>query len=149
MKVYFDGVEKQLVDVKTERDGQDFSSQSFAMNSMGKGIVPIITPTEMGEVIEKLNRDELDAVTGMSSIDMNSRLHPVSIAGNVILDNCVAFRLLPRMCLSITRQTKRLSVSEHGKGRGEVVSVANGLTQQKTGGVMSKIGSLFGGGDKK
>lgn len=148
MKVYFDGIEKELVDVKIEQEGQDYSSRSFAMNTMGKGIIPIMTPTEMGEVIEKLNKDELDSVTGMSSIDMNSRLHPVSIAGNVILDNCVAFRLLPRMCLSITRQTKRLSVSEHGKGRGEVVSVANGLTNQKSGGMMSKLSGLFGG-DKK
>jgi len=64
--------------------------------------------------------------TGMSNIDMRSRLHYSEISSLLAIDTLVAFAFLPHKCLRMTRQKKRLSVSLKGKGREEIVDLVAG-----------------------
>jgi len=109
----------------------------------------IRTSTEIGEGLDALNKDKLDDLTGMSSIDTISRLHPMEISAILVNDTLVGMNFLTRDCLILTRQKKRLQISEFGKGRMEMVSAMNGnLEHQENvgqGGIVNKIKSWMGG----
>jgi len=72
--------------------------------------------TELGEVMESLDRDELDTITNMSSIDTNSFLTGSQITGLMKFDQLQGKMLFSPSC-SISRQLKRLSISKMGLGR--------------------------------
>jgi len=83
-------------------------------------------PTELGEALEQLNKDNIDEKTNMTSIDMRTRLSGVEISGVMSIDTLIALKVIPVDCLMLTRQKKRLSVSLDGKGRDEIVGIVGG-----------------------
>lgn len=106
-------------------------------------------PSELGETLKALNDDSLDPSTGMSAIDMKSRINLFERNGVVALDTLVALKVCPRSCLSFTRQIKRLNVSLGGKGRSEFVEVVGGQRkhEENKGGFGEWLkGKLPGGG---
>jgi hypothetical protein len=90
----------------------------------------IIQSTELGQALEQLNKDDIDPGTKMSSIDMRSRLEPQEISQLTAVDFLVCVRFLSGNTLNLTRQIKRLKVSEKGKGREEQVRVIAGKKEQ-------------------
>jgi hypothetical protein len=99
--------------------------------------------TELGEVMKNLDSDEIDASTGMSSIDFNSRLRPSEIRSVIIIDELVRLGLFPKI-VGITRQKKRLSVSLEGKGREEKVRIVAGERDFRGGGTIGeRLKSFF------
>jgi hypothetical protein len=62
----------------------------------------------------------------MTSIDMRTRLHPMEMNSVLAMDTLVALGICPTVCLSYTRQKKRLNVSLNGLGRQEYVDIVAG-----------------------
>lgn len=107
--------------------------------------------SELGEVTEQMNKDEIENETGMSSMDKMSRLHPVQIPAIAIWDYLVNSNFLPRESLHVSRQIKRLEVSREGLGRHEYVEVVGrkAETDAKKSGFGDKMKSWFGGGQQQ
>lgn len=125
MKIRLDG------DVYTLRKDADMATEgspSFMpeIEREQQGIQPIIQPTEIGESLKELNKDELEPETRMSGIDLRARLHHIEANSVLAMDALVALRVLPTSCLAFTRQKKRLSVSITGQGREEIVRIVGG-----------------------
>lgn len=89
--------------------------------------------TDLSKTLEQLNNDELDEKTGMSGIDMRSRLSFLEIPAILSIDTLVSLDVLPKECLQLTRQKKRLSVSLLGMGRKEIVKIAVGSQDEAQG----------------
>ena len=83
-------------------------------------------PTELGEALEQLNKDLIDPITNMTSIDMRTRLSSVEVSSLMSIDTLIALKVIPVDCLMLTRQKKRLAVSIEGKGRDEIVNIVGG-----------------------
>lgn len=110
------------------------------------GTRDIIQPTESGESIRELNKDDIDPGTRQSAIDMNSRLHPIEISAVIAFDVLVGLGILPQKCIVLSRQKKRLSVSLGGRGRQEIVDLVTGkhLRDEKKG-MGAQLQSALGG----
>ena len=114
------------------------------------GMTEIHQATELGEAFGELNDDTIDPDTGMSAIDLRTRLHPIEIAGILAWDSLVALDVIPNEGLIFTRQKKRLAISESGKSREEMVRIAAGQREQEQGlgmkdRLLSKLGLNNGG----
>ena len=99
--------------------------------------------TELGQVMDNLDNDVLDSATGMSKIDFNARLNDMEISSIMIIDELIRLSILPDD-IGLTRQKKRLSVSQDGKGREEKVRIVQGDREMKSGGgMLGKFGDMF------
>ena len=67
----------------------------------------------------------------MSQIDMRTRLASFEISAVLAVDSLVALGVLPQRCLPWSTQTKRLNVSEGGKGRDERVAWVAGKREME------------------
>lgn len=112
------------------------------------GMTTVQEETELGQSLKELNLDQLEQSTGMSGIDMRARLHPIESAAVLALDALVGMQVLPTSCLTFTRQKKRLSVSNQGKGREEIVDVVTGKREhdknKQSGGMAEWAGKMMG-----
>lgn len=104
------------------------------------GTTEIVNTSELGDALKHLNDDSMEAETRMSGIDMKARLHFMEITSVLALDALVALGVCPPQCLAFTRQKKRLSVSEAGKGREEIVQIVAGKQEQDVKKSMGGIG---------
>jgi hypothetical protein len=111
-------------EIKAEDDNDDGEIDDDEIND--QGIQDIMEPTEMGEVMKELNKDDLESGTRQSSIDLRARLHYIEHSNLLAVDSLVGFNFLPQSCLALSRQKKRLSVSLDGMGRKEIVQIATG-----------------------
>jgi hypothetical protein len=109
----------------------------------------IVQPTELGETLKELNKDVVEEDSRMSSIDLKARLSSAEVGAILAYDTLVAMKFLPRDALFLTRQRKRLSVSEGGQGRKETVDIVRGVKDEKSSsGFGDKIAGMFGGKPK-
>lgn len=92
--------------------------------------------TELGEVMDTLDKDVLDPETRMTSLDMNTRLNEIEISAMLVIDALTRLGIFPKE-LGLTRQKKRLAVSLEGKGREEKVRIVAGDRETKQGGIRS------------
>lgn len=110
-------------------------------------------PSEMKDTLKELNEDVVDDSTGMSTIDMKSRLHFAVIPSVAAWDSMVACDFLPQKSLRITRQVKRLSVSENGMGRQEMVDAIGRKREDDIkkagGGMMDNLKGFMGMGGQQ
>ena len=108
-------------------------------------ITPIKESNDLAETIKELNDDSLK--DKFSNIDMKTRLAQIEISSIIALDSLVALNFLPIEVGDITRSKKRLAVSLNGLGRGEIVSIAQGVhDQQSNRSIMERMGGFFGVG---
>lgn len=99
--------------------------------------------TELGEVMDSLDKDKLDKDTNMSSIDTNTRLSGSQISSILIFDELQRMGIFSKTC-SISRQLKRLAISKNGMGRQEKVEIVKGeRMQNNAGGFGQKLMGLF------
>ena len=77
-------------------------------------------PVELAETLKELNDDSTEYGTRMSKIDLKARLSMVETSAILAYNTLVQLKFLPKDTLFLTRQRKRLSVSEEGKGREEI-----------------------------
>lgn len=103
----------------------------------------IIEENDLSASLKQLNDDTLNNLN-MSGIDLRARLTRSDISCTMIVDSLVMFKFLPKECLNITRQKKRLSVSYLGKGREEMVKIIGGYKDQEK--TTSSIWSKMTGG---
>lgn len=126
-------------------------TQVMGSNDMydGSDIDIVQQPSELAEAMKILDDDAIDPVTGMSKIDLNTRLFPKQVGTVTTVDSLVAFRFLPPLCLEITKQLKRNLVSIMGKGRLEKVALAQGKNELDAGldqtSWMGKVKQMFTG----
>jgi hypothetical protein len=99
-------------------------------NIMARGEVPLVQKSEMGEIFENLDSDEQDPKTKMSNVDVNTRLTPKQISACLVFDEMQRLGLFPDNW-SISRQLKRLQISEKGLGRKEKIQVAQSMRDHK------------------
>src|SRR4030067_1827447 len=85
-------VRVQPIDIDHDGDTKDVADVTVSRDS---GLQNIVQPTELGETLKELNRDEIEAHTGMSGIDMKSRLHYIEVENILAMDTLVALRVLP------------------------------------------------------
>lgn len=139
VKLEIDGI-KAWVDEPSQKEVEVYSPRNDVTN--------ITQPTELGESLRELNKDDIDAQdTRMSGIDLRARLHPAEVSSVLALDALVSLKVLSTDCLAFTRQKKRLSVSIEGKGRDDIVAVVAGKREQdaKIAGVKDRINHFFTG----
>lgn len=137
-------------------DGQDYELVDYDQDrkpdkvySSGQ-INEIRQVTELSESIKELNSDIVDEDSQMSSIDVKSRLSLVESGPILAYDTLIALRFLPKEALFLTRQRKRLSVSEDGLGRKETIEMAGAQRGHKEAkGFLGKIGNMFSHGEDK
>jgi len=149
--VKLDGIKMQLTAPDLDGDGVVGGTESFTRQVGQQGVSQIIQPSELSEVMKQLNDDNIDPKSGMSNIDMKTRLMVLERNGIVALDSLVALGVCPPECLAFTRQIKRLNVSLGGRGRTEMVDVVNGQRKHDEAkmGFGEKIKNAFGGGGEQ
>jgi len=118
---------------------------SYTYSSNDSGIETVQELTDTAQTIKELN-DDVVAADKFSSIDMKARLQPIEISAIIALDSLVALDFLPAEASFITRSKKRLSVSERGLGRSEIVQISQGMRDKEQGkSAMDRLSGLFGG----
>lgn len=95
------------------------------------GQTDIIQPSDMGDAIREINKDDFDNDTRMSSIDMRTRLSSFGVTSVWAMDALVSMKCFPRSCLPVTRQFKRNMISMDGLGREDIVRMMVGNLEQK------------------
>ena len=90
----------------------------------------IIQPSDIGESLKQLNEDHLyrDKTSG---IDMRSILSPFERSPLFCIDSLIRIKMLPKSFSDVSRQYKRLSVSQNGKGREQIVKIITGEREQE------------------
>jgi hypothetical protein len=146
--INLDGVKMELQPPDIDQDGEVGGVEKVQQNVFGE-VTNVVQPTEAGEVIKELNKDELEPTTRMSGIDMRSRLHHLEISSILAVDSLVALGCLPTRCLAFTRQKKRLAVSLDGSGREDIVRIVGGRREheEKVGMSLAERGKAFVGGN--
>ena len=98
--------------------------------------------TEIGEVFDNLDADEISKNSNMPLIDFNTRLNDSTIKAMAIFDELKAMGIAPKDS-NLTLVLKRLKVSQKGLGRKEKVQIASASRQSelagRSGGVFSKF----------
>jgi hypothetical protein len=118
-------------------------------DDQNKQVQHIQEVSDIAQTIKELNDDKLDRV-GFSRIDMKSRLLDIEISAILCVDTLVSLSMLPAEVGFLTLKKERLSVSQNGKGRQEVVEIAKGIQQQNNGhSILDGIGNMFRGGSKQ
>lgn len=143
--INLDGIRMRLQSPDLDGDGTVGGVETVTQN-IEQGITSVVQPTELGDSLKQLNQDEIELVSRMSGIDMRARLHPFEISSVLALDALVSLGVLPTKCLAFTRQKKRLSVSEGGLGRKEIVEIVAGKQERdkQAGGMMGWGKSFLG-----
>lgn len=145
--IIINGIRTQLESPDIDGDGRTGGIEKL-IPFQDKGIIPIQQPTELGESLKELNKDEIESATRMTGIDMRSRLHPMEVSSILALDALVALGVCHTKMLSFTRQKKRLSVSIEGKGRNDIVNIVSGKRELEKQGMGDKFKGFFGMGNK-
>jgi len=145
MKIKLDG---ERIISKSDNSAKVVKADILNSDIFDNQIIPINQPTELGESLKHLNDDSVEQDTRMSGIDMRANIHPVEKSPLLAIDIAVALGVLPKKCLMLSRQSKRLSVSVNAMGRNNIVDVVSGKQEQdarKMGGgsILSKIGGIF------
>ena len=96
-----------------------------------EGMIPIQETNDMSESLKELNRSDIDPKSGMSEIDMRTRLTGLEIPAILTIDTLVALQVLPQEMLAVTLQKKRLAVSLYAQGRKEIVRIAVGKREDE------------------
>ena len=114
-------------------------------------IQPAPNQTELGQALDQLNKDTVDEKTHLSAIDMRTRLGNGEIASILTIDALVSMGALPRECLKLTQQKKRLAISRGGQGRREIVGIVQGKQEREdnSGKNLFQWMGGFGGGENK
>jgi len=141
-----DGQKVSLSFSDLDGDGRASADIVERLPSSLRNETQVIQPTELGETLKELNKDEVEQDSRMSSIDLKARLADMEVGAILVYDTLIAMKFLPDNALFLTRQRKRLSVSEGGKGRAETVDIVRGVKdQQQKIGAIDKFMGAFGG----
>ena len=107
-------------------------------------IHPVVELSELGEVMQSLDQDDIDVKSKMSNVDFNTRLSDIEINSIMVVDELATLGILPTDDTGLTRRKKRLSVSRNGLGREEKVRIVQGQREQQSGtGFGNKLAGLF------
>jgi hypothetical protein len=128
--VKLDGISRMLIPADLDGDGKVGGTEKIQMQN-DSGMSRVAQPTEIGEAMKELNKDEIEEDTRMSGIDMRSRLHYMEAASILAFDSLVSLKTLPVKTLIFTRQKKRISVSIGGLGREEQVRIIAGQREHE------------------
>ena len=150
MTIKLDGVPYQLQAPDVDGDGKR-GGVEILPHRIDNDTQMVVQPTELGETLRDFNKDEVDPDTRMTSIDLKTRIfNTYERNAMMAVDSLVAMKFLPKNCLIITRQAKRLNVSFKGEGRKEIVDIVAGKRDhdQKMagGGMFDGVKNFFGGG---
>ena len=140
--IILDGVKMQVEAADLDMDGVTGGIENI-QQKFDPGITTIQQPTELGDTLKELNKDDIEATSRMSGIDMRARLAPFEVQSVLALDALVSLGILPTKCLAFTRQKKRLSVSLQGLGRKEIVDIVAGKREQDAKMGMGGMGDRF------
>ncbi|KKM79305.1 hypothetical protein LCGC14_1351240 [marine sediment metagenome] len=145
MIIKLDGIPTTLKAPDLNKDGKVGGVEDITQQ-VGPQIISQINPTELGDTLKELNRDDLDPNTNMSGIDMRSIIHPLDITNIAAFDSLVWLDFLSPKSLAVTRKMLRLSVSQDGKGREHMVDVATGkrMFDAANGGTVARVKNFLG-----
>lgn len=143
--IKIDGIKIEITPADLDQDGETGGTETIPQ-VVGKDVTPIFQPSEMGDTLKELNRDDIEYPTRMSGIDLRARLHHAEVGSVLALDALVSLGILPTKCLAFTRQKKRLSVSIDGKGRNDIVNIVAGKKEQdaKISGFTARVRNFMG-----
>jgi hypothetical protein len=105
--------------------------------------------SDMAQTIKELNDDRIDD-NGFSKIDMKSRLISDEISAILTIDTLIKMSVFPKDVSFLTLKKERISVSQDGKGRQEIVDISKGIQGQQSGhSILDGIGNIFRGGQRQ
>lgn len=108
-----------------------------------EGITGIAEKSDTAETIRELNDDSVNK-DNFSNMDMKAIIHPVEMSAILAFDSLIVLGFLPSKSSYITRAKKRLSPSLNGKGREQIVQIAQGIDAKKQGtSIWDKMGNWF------
>jgi hypothetical protein len=96
--------------------------------------------SELGEVMDNLDNDNVNPETKQSPIDFNTRLSETNIPHITIVDSVISIGIYPPFLKNLTGMIKRLKVSKDGLGRQEKVAIVQGQRELNSG---NRISSAF------
>ncbi len=139
--ISLDGIPTVLVNPDLDGDGVTGGVERVVKKFADEGVTNINQNSELEGSLKELNADAINPETRMSQIDMRSRLHEIEVSSVLAVDTLVGFGVLPKKCLTLSTQKKRLNVSLDGKGRQEMVELVAGKTDRDVRmGAMGKMG---------
>lgn len=96
-----------------------------------RGLIPVTTPTETGEVIKESFKDDLDPDTGLSSIDSRSNIGEAQAGAIAAWNFLCRDGTMSREDMFLTRSYLRTAVSVNARGRDDIVKVASGQREMQ------------------
>jgi len=139
MRFRINGIKVDYVSPDIDGDGQTGGYETISHDN---GITDIIQLTELGESLKELNQDVIEQKSRMSSIDMRAILHPFQVHPIAAFDTLASFGMITKRSLSLSRKIMRLSVSQQGKGREQIVDTVVGKRDND---IKKSGGGIFGG----
>jgi hypothetical protein len=110
-----------ITDIKDKMKAEGVKLEDLAN---ARDEISIKEKSEIGEIFENLDADDISKISNMPAIDFNTRLTPSMIKGIAVFDEFKAMGIMPRDS-TLTLLIKRLHVSLQGKGRQEKVTIAS------------------------
>jgi len=99
--------------------------------------------SELRQVMEQLDSDQIDPSTLMSNIDFNTRIDRTEMKNILVIDELTRLGILPKV-IGLTRQHKRLAVSIGGEGRKEKVRIVASERESRAGtGFVDGVKNMF------
>ncbi len=107
-------------------------------------------PTELGDTMREIDRDVLDPITKMTSIDSKSFITEDDRDNITAFNSLVTMRMITPKCLAITRQFLRVSKSIEGKNLqiSRDIAIGQHTREAEKQGFMAKIKNNFMGKNK-
>ena len=131
--INLDGCKIRNVPPDLDGDGIVGGIERVSMDNPNN-IIPIKQSSELGDSLEIAFSDNFNFKELVSDIDMKSNLHAVQIPYLAIFDSLCKMRFIGVKHLAISRQVKRLSVSEKtknlGSGRRNIENMTTGKREQ-------------------
>lgn len=138
--IVLDGTPTQLKAIDFNKDGETGGIEILEQES---NLMTSTTPTELGDTIREMNKDEIDIKTRMSSVDMKANISEMDLLTISAFDSLVWLECMPIECLAVTRKMLRLSVSKDALGRQNAVDIATGQRNHQREMQTSKLASFF------
>jgi hypothetical protein len=151
MTIVLDGHMIEIVPSDLDGDGVVGGIERI-QQSREQGVQNVVQPTELGDTLKELNKDNITMEAGMTDIDFRADIHPFEMASVNAFDMLIAINVLGQKLLPVPRKAKRNSVSKNGRGRDDIVNIVAGKREHERdvgGGFANKFKGFMGMGEQQ
>ncbi len=147
-RLFCEGIEIKIKPADLNKDGKTGGVEDIEQK-LGQNLTVQSQPAEMKDIFEELNKDAIDPLTNMSSIDTRAIIHSADVQSLAAWDSLVWLGFLPKDALNVSRKLLRLSKSQDGKGITSMENVAIGSRAYNQEQERGKVARFFLGKKKE